>query len=506
MPAQGYYGGYSLVRSSAHTTGGVGGTVVSSAHIHPPDTNDTSTTNNTSINNNNNNNNNTVSTTTLQDKTTSGLARMNFAACNSDWMPSLARASPAAGESVARKTILQAFVGMQNFYRGMPLRAVNNDTTNTNTNNINTNRVNVNNLGNQTKRAVVADTVVDGTPNNATTTVTTTTTTTTTMVTTTTTVTPIGMSKATETKRKLIPIPTPIGSDTWAAISDAALTTKSGVVAARRTLPRPVPPMAIGVSDADLELEVKSRIKGPEPLFRDLLSLSSPLESNSYTAFAYSTSNKPRKEPIPIDAMIDSKQEIVKQMQDQHKESKGEVLQQSRPIPPVPISTSPMLSVQRESDLEKEEVDKQEAGNLQYMRSDSQELFANEEQYVPQALLDEVNTGIGSRTTSPLRVQQENTQIPLFGGETAATRQNKLNGSLLREGDEEMRLFDDDEDEDALERIMRAINIVMSVATPENTAVDMDTSVKATKGMDFDMEWAKAKHQSQQENSFFHGI
>ncbi|KEG12139.1 hypothetical protein DQ04_01961000 [Trypanosoma grayi] len=425
MSNHGYYGGYSLVRSSTNATGG------SSAG---------------------------------SDKAAAaaavGLARVNFASCNSDWMPSLARSSAAgarstaapvdagvqpaaaATESATRNTLLRAFLGVQNFYRGVPLRAVNNNTK------------------------------VGATPSG----------TTTTSTASSATAAPAAISAEKRNKKKILSIPTPIGSDTWAALSDAALTAKSGVVATRHGVSRPVAPMAIGVSEMDLEEDLRPQRRAPEPLFRDLLALSSPLETNTYTDCSYNLSSTHRSEPVPVGGL-----QLVHE--------------RHHPVPPTPISVSPLLVPQNGDSAE--QVD----AFARTREPDSPEMPLEEGYFVSQALLDEVNAGSIIRSASPISPQEESATIPLLFGGSGGGRRSALSGSLLREGDEEIRLFDGDEEEDALERIKRAINIVMSVAATETPAPDADAAMpKPKKGVDFDMEWVNAKHHGQQQCPFFHGI
>ncbi|ESS68034.1 hypothetical protein TCDM_03183 [Trypanosoma cruzi Dm28c] len=444
MATHSYYGGYSLIRSSAYTANSNGcGNSCSSKNA----------------------------SSTRDGTRTAGLARMNFASCNSDWMPSLATSSAAevrstvmpvdaVGDVVSsasaptRTPLIQALLAMQNFYRGVPLCVTNTTARNAST----TTTVTPPAAPSAKTEKFVASTTTE-------------------------------VSKRAEAKKMLPTIPMPIGGDTWTALSDTVLAAKTGVVASRHALKRPVAPMAVGVTDADLDREMRSTRKGPEPLFRDLLAFSSPSETPTQSAFACNTNNSKRREPVPADELFSFQQH--EQEQKQH-----------CPVPPAPISVSPLLSPNRENSLAPEE-------KLQMFQKQSEAPggFYDEGHYALRSSPKELQMGLASFSSTPEERQQEKNTIPvLSGGINGATRQGIQRNQLLREGDEDKPLFDE-EDEDALEHIRQVINIVLSVNASENASADTDASCKPKKGLEFGMEWLNTRyHQSEQQKSFFQGF
>ncbi|EKF32456.1 hypothetical protein MOQ_003691 [Trypanosoma cruzi marinkellei] len=444
MATQSYYGGYSLIRSSAYTANSSGSGKSCSS---------------------------TNASSTKDGTRTAGLARMNFASCNSDWMPSLATSSAAEVRSTvmpvdavgevtsststpSRTSLVQVLLAMQNFYRGVPLRATNTTARTAST----TTSVTPPAASNAKMEKVFAAPTAE-------------------------------VSKRAEGKKMLPTIPIPIGGDTWMALSDTVLAAKTGVVASRHALKRPVAPMAIGVTDADLDREMRSTRKGPEPLFRDLLAFSSPSETPTQSAFACNTSSGKIREPVPADELFSLRQQ--EQEQKQH-----------CPVPPAPISVSPLLSPNREKGLEPEE-------KLQMFQKQSEAPggFYDEGNYTLHSSPKELHVGHSSFSSTSEERQHEKNTIPVSsGGINGVARQGIQRNQLLRESDEDKPLFDED-DEDALEHIRQVINIVLSANASENASADTDATCKPKKGLEFGMEWLNTRyHQSEQQNSFFQGF
>lgn len=437
-----YYGGYPLVRSKALTAGSTNGS---------------------------------VSTGKLKPTEVTGLSRMNFSACNTDWMPSLMTSAAEARKVVApvcavpsaapssdnqtRTKILQALLGKRNFYRGIPLRVSSSSSVTTSLTHAPSTNATI-----ATKVSSVSTVSHERVSS---------------------------MSARDKEVKKLPKIPLPIGSDTWTAFTDTVRTAKSAVVATRHTIKRPVAPMAVGVTEADLEtVGFDSTRRGPEPLFRDLFAGSFQIEKPSYTEFVYNNMNSNMlKEPMTVDGFV-TLQRVQQQQQAQY-----------HPVPPAPISMSPLMSPHTEDVVEPLE-------NMQFQQkpADVPQKYSDEGHYVSRALLDEINMVSVSRSPSPKYSQQESgNSMQLSGAKNNGVFYSFQQGSLLKDNEEEVQLFDDDED--AAERLRRAINIVMSLSVPENTStVDTDVSGETKMSLELDMEWLSALGSSQQQSSLFYGF
>ncbi|RNF10195.1 uncharacterized protein Tco025E_06919 [Trypanosoma conorhini] len=456
MATQGYYGGYSLVRSSTNAASGATcGCACCSSNA-----------------------------ASAKDGTRpAGLSRMNFASCNSDWMPSLATSSAAGARStvtpgeameplasnastLARFPLFQALWAMQNFYRWMPLCATaasNRPATNAATN-----------TAAATATAATAAATA-ATPTSA--------------------ATSAGASTRADPKKPRPAIPMPIGSDTWTALNDTVLAAKTGVVATRHSLKRPVPPLAIGVTDADLDQGTRSTTNGPEPLFRDLLGASSPSEVPTYTAFTCNRNSSKKMEPIPVDVLFSGQQ-------DEEEEGWQKHYRHHHPVPPAPISVSPLLSPHAENTPGPE--DHLQQHQNQY---EAAEIPSSEEDYVLRSPLMGMKMCSAGRSPTPKQTQQEKSTIHLLSnGINGATRNGTQHQSrLLTEGDEGTPLFEED-DEDALEHIKQLVNIVLSVNALENASTDATEVSKPKKKLEFDMEWMNSRFQSEQQTTFFQGF
>ncbi|RNF06291.1 hypothetical protein TraAM80_03981 [Trypanosoma rangeli] len=462
MVTHGYYGGYSLVRSSAIV--GSGANSGCSCSCSCSGTNAASAKDGARV---------------------AGLSRMNFASCNSDWMPSLATSSAAGARStvtpgeameplasstgtLARLPFLQTLWAMHNFYRFMPL-------------------------------CVTAGTASTLTPAAAAST-------TTAAATAATLPTPVspaaemekvsgaalaGDSKHVDAKKTRPVIPMPIGSDTWTALSDTVLAAKTGVVATRHSLKRPVPPLAIGVTDADLDK--KSTNSGPEPLFRDLLGASSPSEAPTYTAFTYNRNSNEKREPIPVDVLFSAQQQGQEDRQKKR---------HHHPVPPVPISVSPLLLPNAENTS-----GPGEGLPLFQKQTEEAEVVSDEENYVLRSPFQGMKLCSSRRSPTPKQTQQEKSTIPLLsnGINGAARHGTQHQNRLLTEGDEDTPQFEED-DEDALEHIKQLVNIVLSVNASENASTDAKEVPKPMKKLEFDMEWMNASFHNQQQTPFFQGL
>lgn len=438
-----YYGGYALVRSKTQS----GGSTNSNASTARPP----------------------------KPAEVSGLSRMNFFASNTDWMSSLmtsvaetrnvvtpicavSSATPSL-ESQKRSKIFQSFWGKRNFYRGTPLCVSSSSpVTISSMPTSSTNATKATKVGGVS--AVSSHERVSS------------------------------MTVSDKEAKKLPKIPLPIGSDTWTAFTDTVRAAKSTVVATRHSLKRPVAPMAIGVTEADLEREIDLIRRGPEPLFRDLLAGSFPIEKPAYAELVYSNvNNSMLKEPMTVDGFV-----TLRRVQQQQQA-------QNHPVPPAPISVSPLLSPHTADNAEPVE-------NLQLQQKtvDLPKMYSDEGHYVSRALLDEINMGSVSRPPSPACAQQESdTSLHFAGTRNGGGLYVPQQNSSLKENEGEMQLFDDDED--AAERIKRAINIVMSLSVPENTTtVETDACGEAKMSFEFDMEWLRALGNTQQQSSFFHGF
>ncbi|ESL09145.1 hypothetical protein TRSC58_03141 [Trypanosoma rangeli SC58] len=464
MATHGYYGGYSLVRSSTIVGSGANSGCGCSCSCSG-----------------------TNAASPKDGARAAGLSRMNFASCNSDWMPSLATSSAAGARStvtpgeameplassagtLARLPFLQALWAMQNFYRWMPL-------------------------------CVTAATASILTPAAAAST----TTAATTAATISTPVSPAaetekvagaalaGDYKHADAKKTRPVIPMPIGSDTWTALSDTVLAAKTGVVATRHSLKRPVPPLAIGVTEAEFDEKKKPTNSGPEPLFRDLLGSFSPSEAPTYTAFTYNRNSDEKREPVPVDVLFSAQQQGQEDLQKKC---------HHHPVPPVPISVSPLfLSNAENTPGPGEDV------QLFQKQTESAEVVSDEENYFLRSPFQGMKMCSSRRSPTPKQMQQEKSTIPLLsnGINGAARHGTQHQSRLLTEGDEDTPSFEDD-DEDALEHIKQLVNIVLSVSASENASTDTKEITKPKKMLEFGMEWMNASFHNQQQTPFFQGL